>query len=240
MTSCPVTNFFQWAADFGRIHVERTATTQQITVRLPDYDSPEDPEEDYEVVFPPTDFSFEVPPADDHGRVTIQLLLTDEIVAEIPLVHLPADFKFGQGSMVITITIPREQVTLKMSKPISFGTKKKNALQTLFQWAADEGRARLYRQLKDSAVVEQEVCLILPWRYDDSAVPDWDHDQMFEFEGVHAEFTTPDVVTMTLIITPEIAKQISHSHLPADFKFGRGRMPITITIPREQVTDIGF
>jgi len=118
-----------------------------------------------------------------------------------------------------------------------------NSLTNFFQWAADELRVRLVRQLNDSAIVTQAMYLILPWCYDDSAVPDWDHDQMFEFEGVHAEVTDKptsnlDVVTMSLTITPEIAKQIPRAHLPHDFKFGRGSMLITITIHRKQIINI--
>jgi len=115
MTTCPVTEFFQWAADCGRIRVAHTPTTQQITMRLPDYDSPEDPEEDYEVVFPPTDFSFEVPPADDHGRVTIQLLLTDEIVAEIPRVHFLFHRQRVWSAKVFPVSILRNQITTTAS-----------------------------------------------------------------------------------------------------------------------------
>jgi hypothetical protein len=113
--ACLVTEFFQWAADCGRIHVAHT-TTQQITIRFPDYDAPEDPEQDYELVFPITTFEsaahFEVAPTDDPHVVTVPLLITDHIVAEIPLVHLPANYvPTGAYLNIQHLPIPCSQIT---------------------------------------------------------------------------------------------------------------------------------
>ena len=124
--------------------------------------------------------------------------------------------------------------------------KQKNDLQTFFQWAADEARVRITRKLNDSAIFTQDMFLILP-DYDEPENPDWDYEcdlPSFACE-FHSEFAVKptsklDVVTMELIITPEIATEIPRAHLPADFQFDFDSMMITITIPREQVTDIGF
>jgi len=113
MTTCRVTEFFQWAADCGRIRVAHTPTTQQITMRLPDYDSPEDSEEDYEVIFPLTECSFDVTPTANHDIVATYLLLTDEIVAQIPLVHLSVEQqrKRAWSAKVLRVSIPRNHIT---------------------------------------------------------------------------------------------------------------------------------
>jgi hypothetical protein len=99
------------------------------------------------------------------------------------------------------------------------------------------------------------MCLILP-EYAAPEEADWDHDEMLNFEDLHAECTVDptlnlDVVTMSLIITPEIADEIRRAHLrrarlPADIPFNfdkpircpKSGMTITITIPRGQVTDM--
>jgi len=111
--ACLVTQFFQWAANNQRIRIARTATTQQITIRLPDYDSPEDPEDDYEVIFPLTECSFDVTPTANHDIVATYLLLTDEIVAQIPLVHLSVEQqrKRTWSAKVLRMSIPRNQIT---------------------------------------------------------------------------------------------------------------------------------
>jgi hypothetical protein len=116
MTTTPVATFFQWAASYGRLHVARSPTTQQIKIVLPDYDDPEDPEQDYELVFPITTFEsaahFEVAPTDDPHVVTVPLLITDDIVAEIPLVHLPANYvPTGAYLNIQHLPIPCSQIT---------------------------------------------------------------------------------------------------------------------------------
>ena len=118
MTTNPVYEFFQWAASVGRIHVARSGNTQQIKVMLPDYDTPEDPEQDYELVFPPTKFTFEsaahfeATPTADPDVVTVPLIITDEIIAEIPRVHLPANYVPSSMYLnMFSLPIPCNQIT---------------------------------------------------------------------------------------------------------------------------------
>ena len=118
MNTEPVYDFFKWVASIGRIHVARSANTQQIKVMLPDYDAPEDPEQDYDFVFPLATFTFEsaahfeVQPTNDPDVVIVPLLITDEIVAEIPLAHLPANyFPTGTYHNILHFPIPRHQIT---------------------------------------------------------------------------------------------------------------------------------
>ena len=114
----PVHSFFQWLADIGRIHVARSANTQQIKIMLPDYDAPEDPTQDYEHVFPVNTFSFEsaahfeAQPTNDPNVVTIPLIITNEIIAEIPRAHLPANYApVGTYHNLLHLPIPRHQIT---------------------------------------------------------------------------------------------------------------------------------
>ena len=114
----PVYDFFKWVASIGRIHVARSANTQQIKVMLPDYDAPEDPEQDYELVFPLATFTFEsaahfeVAATDDPNVVTVPLLITDEIVAEIPPAHWPANYaRPATYHNILHFPIPRHQIT---------------------------------------------------------------------------------------------------------------------------------
>ena len=118
MTTEPVYEFFQWLADKGRIHVARSANTQQIKIMIPDYDAPEDPEQDYEHVFPVNTFSFEsaahfeAQPTNDPNVVTIPLIITNEIIAEIPPAHLPANYApVGTYLNMLHLPIPRCQIT---------------------------------------------------------------------------------------------------------------------------------
>jgi hypothetical protein len=103
-TFAAVQDFFQWAADAGRLRVTR----QQITLALPDYDSPEDPEQDYEVVIPVS--TLDVVAHADPYMVTIRLLLTADAIREIPLCHLPANVHIS-GSMTISVSIHADMIT---------------------------------------------------------------------------------------------------------------------------------
>lgn len=117
MTTTPVNAFFQWCADNGRLHVARSATTQQVRVLLPDYDTPEDPDEDYEHVFPVNKIAFESAPhfepqpTNDNSVVIVPLLITNEMIAEIPRAHLPADFTVGAYLNILNLPISRHLIT---------------------------------------------------------------------------------------------------------------------------------
>jgi hypothetical protein len=104
-TFAAVQDFFQWAADAGRLRVTR----QQITLTLPDYDSPEDAEYDYEVVMDVA--PVEVVDTNDPVVVTINLLLTAGDVNEIPLCHLPADLQIN-GNIYISVSIARHHLII--------------------------------------------------------------------------------------------------------------------------------
>jgi hypothetical protein len=96
--------FFAWAADDGRIRV----TSHQITLTLPDYDEPENPEEDDEVVIAAT--ALEVEFTDDPDMVILHLLLTPDAVAEIPRSHFPSTIQMN-GSVRLSVSIPAALVT---------------------------------------------------------------------------------------------------------------------------------
>jgi len=99
-----IQSFFAWAADNGRIRV----TPHQITLTLPDYDEPENPEEDYQVIIPVA--ALEVKATADPDVVILHLLLTAAAVNEIPPQHLPSTFRMN-GSVRLNVSIPAALVT---------------------------------------------------------------------------------------------------------------------------------
>jgi hypothetical protein len=96
-------SFFEWTADDGRIRV----TSHQIILTLPDYDSPEDPQEDNELVIAT---ALELEATTDPHMLILHFLLTADAVNQIPPHHLPSTIQIN-GSVNLSLSIPAALVT---------------------------------------------------------------------------------------------------------------------------------
>ena len=102
-------DFFEWAVDTSRIHV----TPHLITFTLPDYDDPENPEEDDEVVIPVAAFNVKTTPT-SLGKVPhlviLHLLLTPDAIHQISPHRFPPNLHIS-GSVRLSLSIPHALIT---------------------------------------------------------------------------------------------------------------------------------
>jgi len=116
---------------------------------------------------------------------------------------------------------------------------------TFFQWVADKTRIHVTRTLTESGIFTQNIVLLLPdYDEEEDSEEDWQCVLPSYSSPFHSEFhvkptSNPDMVALTLAITPEMVATIPF-HFPANLQFQFPVIYITINITKNLVTDIGF